>query len=112
MAVFGMHRSGEDDAVRAVRAGAARCRVAAELNDDVERRLRRTLRMRVGIDTGDVVVSTLGERPGQEFVVVGETVNRASRLQGAAPRAHVLSARHPAPRARPVRPASRCPACG
>ena len=46
--------------------------------------------MRVGIDTGEVVVSTLGDRPGQEFVVVGEIVNRASRLQSAAPRGGVL----------------------
>jgi tetratricopeptide (TPR) repeat protein len=36
------------------------------------------------------VVSTLGERPGQEFVAVGEVVNRASRLQGAAPPGGVL----------------------
>ena len=35
-----------------------------------------TLEVRVGIDTGDVVVSTLGDRPGQEFVVVGDIVNR------------------------------------
>ena len=43
------------------------------------------LEMRVGIDTGEVVVSTLGDRPGQDFVVVGEIVNRASRLQSVAP---------------------------
>ena len=42
--------------------------------------------MRVGVDTGEVVVSTLGERAGHEFVAVGPTVNRASRLQSAAPR--------------------------
>ena len=54
-----------------------------------------TLAMRVGIDTGDVVVSTLGERSGpnpaaNEFVAVGETVNRAARLQAAAPVGGVL----------------------
>ena len=46
--------------------------------------------MRVGIDTGVVVVSALDERPGQDLVVVGETVNRASRIQGAAPPGGVL----------------------
>ena len=46
--------------------------------------------MRVGLDTGDVVVSTLGERPGHDFVAVGPTVNRASRLQGEAPEDMVL----------------------
>ncbi len=48
------------------------------------------LEVRVGIDTGDVVVSTLGDRPGQEFVVVGDIVNRASRFQSAAPRGGIL----------------------
>ena len=46
--------------------------------------------MRVGIDTGEVVVSTLDERPGAEFVVVGEAVDRAARLQAAAPPGGVL----------------------
>ena len=46
--------------------------------------------MRVGVDTGDVVVSTLGDRGGSEFVVVGQTVNRASRLEGAAPPGGIL----------------------
>ena len=46
--------------------------------------------MRVGIDTGDVVVSALGNRPGQEMVVVGEVVNRASRIQSAAPPGGVM----------------------
>ncbi len=41
--------------------------------------------MRVGIDTGEVVVSSLDDRPGQDFVVVGDTVNRAARIQAAAP---------------------------
>ena len=33
----------------------------------------------MGIGTGDAVVSTLGERPGQEFVVVGDIVNSKPR---------------------------------
>ena len=49
--------------------------------------------MRVGVDTGEVVVSTLGERAGHDFVAVGPTVNRAARLQcrrsrGRRPRLH------------------------
>ncbi len=59
--------------------------------------------MRVGVDTGDVVVSTLGDRGGAEFVVVGQTVNRASRLQSIAPPGgdHDLL-RHPPADPRPV----------
>ena len=65
---------------------------------DVTRRAQPRVRVRVrrrpddagGIDTGVVVVSTLDDRPGQDLVVVGETVNRASRIQGAAPPGGVL----------------------
>ena len=64
MAVFGLYRSREDDAVRAVRAATAMIASTREVAVDVERRFGERLRMRVGLDTGDVVVSTLGERPG------------------------------------------------
>ena len=91
MAVFGLQRSYEDDAERAVRAGLDMTAATAALSDDVERRFGVTPRMRVGIDTGEVVVSTLGgERAGSEFVAVGPTVNRAARLQAAAPVGGVL----------------------
>ena len=96
MAVFGLSRSFEDDAHRAVRAALAMLEDLDELNAELERAVRRTLQMRVGIDTGEVVVSTLGERAGGEFVAVGPTVNRASRLQSAAPVNRVLiSGGHP-----------------
>ena len=90
MAVFGLQRSFEDDAERAVRAGLAMTASMAELSEQVEQRFGLGVQMRVGIDTGEVVVSTLGERPGHDFVAVGPTVNRASRLQAAAPVGRVL----------------------
>ncbi len=61
-----------------------------ELNVGITAEHGVTLEVRIGIDTGDVVVSTLGDRPGQEFVVVGDIVNRASRFQSAAPRGGIL----------------------
>ncbi len=91
MAVFGLHRADEHDAHRAVGAALAMRAALDELNDaedpgaGVAAAHGVTLTARVGIDTGDVVVSTLGDRRGQDFVVVGETVNRAARLQGVAP---------------------------
>ncbi len=93
MAVFGLHRSWEDDAQRAVRSALAMVTDLAKLNEELERQHRLSLRMRVGIDTGDVVVSTLGARGARgddDFVAVGPTVNRAARLQAAAPPDRVL----------------------
>ena len=90
MAVFGLRRSFEDDAERAVRAALDMTTATEQLSVDIQRRYGVDVHMRVGIDTGEVVVSTLGERPGQDFVAVGPTVNRASRLQSAAPVDRVL----------------------
>ncbi len=85
MAVFGLAVAKEDDPQSAVAAAFCMHRNLAELNRDLERQLGIRLSMRVGIHTGPALVSTLGERPGQDFVVVGETVNLASRIQEAAP---------------------------
>ncbi len=90
MAVFGLNRSYEDDAHRAIRAALAMLEDLDQLNDEVSQRYGVTLHMRVGIDTGEVVVSTLGERAGHGFVAVGPTVNRAARLEAAAPVDRVL----------------------
>jgi class 3 adenylate cyclase/tetratricopeptide (TPR) repeat protein len=90
MAVFGLYRSQEDDPERAVRAALAMRGSLTELNDEFAQEYDARVAMRVGIDTGDVVVSTLGDRPGQDFVVVGEVVNRAARLQAAAPPGGVM----------------------
>ena len=89
MAVFGLHRSWEDDAQRAIRSALTMIADLEALNAEVEAEYGVTLQMRVGIDTGDVVISTLGER-GDDFVAVGPTVNRAARLQSAAPPGRVL----------------------
>lgn len=76
---FGYPQAHEDDAERAVRAGLA-------LVETVERlAIRETLKVRVGIATGLVVVGDLiGSGEAQERGVVGETPNLAARLQAVA----------------------------
>jgi class 3 adenylate cyclase/tetratricopeptide (TPR) repeat protein len=79
LAYFGYPQAHEDDAVRAVRAGLA-------LTEEVARGPVPSgvgpLRARVGIATGLVVVGDLvGAGAAQERSVVGETPNRAARLQ-------------------------------
>ena len=82
MAVFGAPAAHEDDAERAVRAGLRILEAMKELNAE---RPGLGLEVRVGIATGEVVVS-LAARPeiGQHFVA-GDVVNVAARLQHAAP---------------------------
>src|SRR5438270_962158 len=82
MAVFGAPLAHEDDAERAVRAGLRILDAISDLNrEDSEL----DLQVRVGIETGEAVV-TLEARPEQgEGFVTGDVVNTASRLQGVAP---------------------------
>jgi class 3 adenylate cyclase/tetratricopeptide (TPR) repeat protein len=90
MAVFGMYRAREDDAARAVRAALVMLKSLEQLSTQVEESLGVRLRMRIGIDTGEVVVTGLAEQTGGEFLVVGDTANRAARLQSAAAPGTVL----------------------
>ena len=77
MAVFGAPVAHEDDAERAVRAALAiRDWI---LDEQVE------LQLRIGVNTGQALVS-LGARPEEgEGMVAGDVVNTAARLQSSAP---------------------------
>jgi class 3 adenylate cyclase/tetratricopeptide (TPR) repeat protein len=81
MALFGAPRSHEDDPERAVRAALAIRDAVAELNLSG---LPMELRVRIGINTGEVLVA-LGARPGLgEGMAAGDVVNTAARLEQAA----------------------------
>src|SRR3972149_2408173 len=85
MALFGAPISHEDHAVRAVAAAlamqAAMARYAEALR--VERGL--DFAVRIGLNTGPVVVGRIGDDLRMDYTAQGETVNLAARLQGAAP---------------------------
>ena len=82
MAVFGAPVAHEDDPERAVRAGLAILEGIAELNA-ADPGLE--LSVRVGVNTGEAVVS-LDARPEQgEGMVTGDVVNTAARIQSAGP---------------------------
>src|SRR3954467_5175103 len=42
-------------------------------------------RFRVGVNSGEAMVGVIGAREGKSYTVIGDTVNVAARLQGAAP---------------------------
>src|ERR671916_2457584 len=82
MAIFGAPTSHEDDPERAVRAALAIRDAMAEMN---EQDADLDLHVRVGVDTGDALVS-LGASPLHgEGMAAGDVVNTAARLQTAAP---------------------------
>src|SRR6266571_3264415 len=76
MAVFGAPVAHEDDPERAVRAGLRILESITELNEDDQ---SLELKVRIGINTGEVLVA-LGARPSEgEGIVTGDVVNTASR---------------------------------
>ncbi len=82
MAVFGAPVAHEDDAERAVRAGLAILDVIAELND-ADPAL--SLSVRVGVNTGEALVSLDARPDAGEGMVTGDVVNTAARIQSHAP---------------------------
>ena len=90
MAVFGIPALHEDDALRAVRAAAEMREEIASLNEELRRDVGVAIRVRIGINTGPVVV---GDPSVGDALVVGDAVNVAARLeQSAAPDEIVLGA--------------------
>jgi class 3 adenylate cyclase/tetratricopeptide (TPR) repeat protein len=87
MAVFGLPKLHEDDALRAVRAAAEMRDRLAALNAELDERWGVTVGNRTGVNTGEVVAGdpTTGQR-----LVTGDTVNTAARLEQAAPTNEVL----------------------
>jgi len=86
MALFGAPIALEDAPQRAIRASLTIHREMVQFNDKMRREKAGlpVLRMRAGINTGPVVVGTLGNDLRVELKVAGDTVNLASRMEGLA----------------------------
>jgi class 3 adenylate cyclase/tetratricopeptide (TPR) repeat protein len=87
MAVFGLPRLHEDDALRAVRAASEMRTALQNLNLRLQVGWGVSLQNRTGVNTGEVVAGdpTTGQR-----LATGDTVNVAARLEQAAPAGEVL----------------------
>ena len=85
LAYFGYPHSHEDDAERAVRAGLALVEAITAIDKGLGQDKGVSVCVRVGIETGPVVVGELiGAGSSQEEAVVGETPNLTARLQDVA----------------------------
>jgi class 3 adenylate cyclase/CHASE2 domain-containing sensor protein len=83
VAVFGAPLDDADHAANAVNA-ALRCRERLDkLNRDPTEWQRFSLRQRIGLNSGDALVGNIGSRQRFNYTVMGDTVNVASRLEGA-----------------------------
>jgi class 3 adenylate cyclase len=84
LALFGAPIAHEDDAERAVRASLQFHRTL----DNARADLGVDVRLRVGVNTGEVLVGSL--RAGGDYTAMGDVVNTAQRLQSAAEPGQVL----------------------
>jgi class 3 adenylate cyclase len=93
MAVFGLPTAHEDDPIRALRAALSMRSALARFND--ERRgtgpAATAIQMRIGINTGEVVAAGgTVEADGRDFLVTGDAVNVAARLEQEAPQDAII----------------------
>jgi class 3 adenylate cyclase len=83
LAVFGVPTAREDDPARALQAALEMQRRLAHLNDEFTERHAVSLAIRIGVNTGEVIAPT-GSTPDAQFLVAGDAVNVAARLEQAA----------------------------
>src|SRR5512132_1009915 len=91
LAVFGVPRAHEDDAERAVRAAIEMQAVLSELNRTFAAEGKPELRMRVGVEAGEVLVDVERASGPRDRMLTGDAVNTAARLQTAAEPGRVLA---------------------
>jgi adenylate cyclase len=83
MAFWGDPLACDDHPLRACRTALGMRRALADLNRRWEAGGRPPLDMRIGINTGDMVVGNMGGTGKFAYTVIGDSVNLASRLEGA-----------------------------
>lgn len=81
---FGYPQAHEDDAERAVRAGLEIVAAVGALNERLAEEFGARLALRIGVHTGPVVVSEMGEGAIRETLALGDTTNLAARIQAEA----------------------------
>jgi len=90
MALFGAPIAHEDSPRRAAHAALGIQRAMRDLSRELEARQIPAVRMRIGLNTGLVVVGRIGDDLRMDYTAVGDTTNVAARLQQAARPGSVL----------------------
>ena len=91
LALFGAPVAHEDDPERALRAGLEIAAAVSEYGEEVRRGWGvENFGVRLGIETGEVVVGAIGDGGRVEYGATGDAVNVAARLQGVAEPGSVL----------------------
>jgi len=84
MALFGAPIAHEEHAQRACQAALAIQSSIAEYSAQIERKFQFKFKLRIGLNTGLVVVGGIGDDLRMDYTAVGDTTNLASRLENMA----------------------------
>jgi class 3 adenylate cyclase/tetratricopeptide (TPR) repeat protein len=94
MALFGAPLAHEDHAQRACYAALAIQKDLTEYGEKVKKDYGREFRMRIGLNSGPVVVGSIGDDLHMDYTAIGDTINLASRMEGLAKPGSVLLSRN------------------
>lgn len=83
MAFFGAPRTYDDHAVKVCMAALDMKQRLAEMREVWKNIGQHELKARMGMNTGDAVVGNMGSRTRMDYTAMGDSVNLASRLEGA-----------------------------
>jgi adenylate cyclase len=90
MAVFGAPVDQEDHAVRGMLAALEMQRGIARLNEERSAAGLQTVRIGIGLTTGQAIVGNIGSEERLDYTAIGDIVNLASRLEGAAGEGQII----------------------
>jgi class 3 adenylate cyclase len=90
MALFGAPLAHEDHAVRACYAALRMQETVTRYADDVQRSHAIPVMIRVGLNSGDIVVRAIGNDLHMDYTVIGQTLHLASRMEQMAKPGSVL----------------------
>lgn len=81
MALFGAPVAHEDHAQRACHAALSTNRAVAEYGEKIKNEYGVEFKMRIGLNSGPVVVGAIGDDLRMDYTAVGDTTNLASRME-------------------------------
>ncbi len=94
VAMFGAPVHFENHAEQAVRAAIEMQRRLRVLNEEIRQEHGVVFEMRIGINSGDVVVGAIGCDMKLEYTSIGDTTNLANRMESCCPIGHVMITEH------------------
>jgi hypothetical protein len=94
MALFGAPLAHEDHPQRACHAALAIQKAMEEYGERIRRQYGLPFRLRIGLNSGPVVVGKIGDDLRMDYTAIGDTTNLASRMQSAAQPGTISASSH------------------